>query len=68
MVEIEIGVLGAQCLARRIPDLETLTAEVEAWAAARNTTGAAVRWMFGVEQARLKLGHAYPTYTAARSG
>jgi hypothetical protein len=58
-------VLVSQCLARRIPDLDTLTAEVEAWVAARNTAGAAVKWMFGVEQARLKLGHAYPTYTVA---
>ena len=60
MVEIEIGVLASQCLARRIPDLATLTTEVEAWTAARNHAGAAVKWMFGIEQARLKLGHAYP--------
>jgi hypothetical protein len=32
MVEIEIGVLIAQCLARRIPDMATLMKEVEAWA------------------------------------
>jgi len=28
MVEIEIGVLASQCLARRIPDLIPLTTEV----------------------------------------
>jgi DDE superfamily endonuclease/Homeodomain-like domain len=61
MVEIEIGVLASQCLARRIPDLDTLTAEVDAWIAARNHAGAAVKWMFGIEQARTKLGHAYPS-------
>ena len=67
MVEIEIGVLASQCLARRIPDLATLTTEVEAWTAARHHAGAVVKWMFGIEQARLKLGHAYPThYDAAR--
>ena len=61
MVEIEIGVLASQCLDRRIPDLATLTSEVEAWTRARNKAGVAVKWMFGIEQARLKLGHAYPT-------
>jgi transposase len=60
MVEIEIGVLSAQCLDRRIPDLATLTREVELWTRARNTAGARIRWMFGIEQARTKLGHAYP--------
>ena len=62
MVEIEIGVLASQSSARRIPDLATLTTAVEAWSNARNHAGAAVKWMFGIEQARLKLGHAYPTH------
>ena len=31
MAEIEIGVLTRQCLQRRIPNRETLTAEVQAW-------------------------------------
>jgi len=60
MVEIEIGVLSAQCLDRRIPDLSTLDHEVDAWTRARNAASARVRWMFGIEQARVKLGHAYP--------
>jgi hypothetical protein len=63
MVEIEIGVLARQCLARRIPDLATLRAEVDAWIAVRNNANVAVKWMFGIEQARLKLGHAYPSPT-----
>lgn len=61
MVEIEIGVLAGQCLDRRIPDLRTLTTEVQAWVVARNETNVAVKWMFGIEQARTKLGHAYPS-------
>ena len=60
MVEIEIGVLAAQCLDRRIPDLGTLTREVEAWTRTRNEARAAIQWMFGIEQARAKLGRAYP--------
>jgi len=31
MVEIEIGVLRSQCLDRRIPDSQTLAAEIAAW-------------------------------------
>lgn len=60
MVEIEIGVLSAQCLDRRIPDMPTLDHEVDAWTRARNAAGARIRWMFGIEQARGKLGRAYP--------
>jgi hypothetical protein len=59
-VEIEIGVLSAQSLDPRIPDTSTLDHEVDAWTRARNAAGARVRWMFGIEQARVKLGHAYP--------
>jgi transposase len=60
MVEIEIGVLVGQCLDRRIPDIKMLTTEVAAWTRARNETGAKVKWMFGVQKAREKLGRAYP--------
>ena len=60
---VKIGILSAQCLDRRLPDLPTLTREVEARTRARNASRARVRWMFGIEQARTKLGHAYPTVT-----
>jgi transposase len=68
MVEIEIGVLASQCLARRIPDLVTLTAEVAAWITARNQANVTVKWMFGIEQARVKLEHAYPSHSDAARG
>jgi DDE superfamily endonuclease len=64
MVEIEIGILSTQCLARRVQDLPTLTDEVDAWTRARNAVGARVRWMFGIEQACTKMGHAYPSVAA----
>jgi len=60
MVEIEIGVLSGQCLDRRIPDRRTLEREVRHWERARNASGAKIRWMFGIEQARTKLGRSYP--------
>jgi len=61
MVEIEISVLSSQCLDRRIPDRETLAAEIAAWERKRNATGARVRWMFNVNDARRKMGRAYPS-------
>jgi len=57
--------LLAQCLDRRIPDRATLQREVEAWTRRRNDAKAVIRWMFGIEQARAKLGRAYPTQAAA---
>ena len=36
IAEIELSVFKRQCLCRRIPDLETLSAEAEAWASHRN--------------------------------
>ena len=61
MVEIEIGVTVAQCLARRIPDKATLVSEVISWEKRRNTERARINWMFTVERARVKLGE--PTHS-----
>ena len=60
MVEIEIGVLAAQCLDRRIESIVQLTAETAAWEQQRNATGARIKWMFTTEKARAKMGRAYP--------
>lgn len=60
MVEIEIGVMVGQCLARRIPDKQTLVAEVANWERRRNAERAAINWMFTIERAREKLGQSYP--------
>ena len=61
MVEIEIGVLGKQCLDRRIPERETLQREIAHWQRQRNAAGARVEWMFDVRRAREKLGRVYPS-------
>lgn len=62
MVEIELSVLVRQCLGgRRIPDVETLGRQVEAWAAERNRLGASVQWRFTTEDARTKLRKLYPS-------
>ena len=60
MVELEIGVLAKQCLDRRIPDAETLSAEIPPWVKARNDSGATVKWLFDVERAREKFARSYP--------
>jgi hypothetical protein len=60
MVEIEIGVLRAQCLDRRIDDKDTLTREIDAWETRRNAEGARINWMFTTQKAREKLRKAYP--------
>ena len=60
MVEIEIGVMVAQCLDRRIPDKKTLTSEISAWQRRRNREKARIQWLFTVQRAREKLGRSYP--------
>jgi transposase len=60
MAEIEIGVLKAQCLDRRIDDREQLVREIAAWQRARNAAGARIKWMFTTEKARTKMARAYP--------
>ena len=61
MAEVEIAVLSSQCLDRRIPDLQTLTAEVAAWEEERNRTATTIDWRFTSEDARIKLKRLYPT-------
>lgn len=67
MVEIEISVLSRQCLARRIPDIQTLSREVHACKKMRDATGARIKWMFNVDDARRKLGRSYPSTAATAS-
>lgn len=61
MAEIELSILSRQCLDRRIPDQETLRAEVAAWEAERNGSGTTVNWRFTTADARIKLKHLYPS-------
>jgi transposase len=62
MVEIEIGVLRAQCLDRRIDRKDRLATEIAAWQGQRNRSRARVKWMFTTERARAKLARAYPSH------
>lgn len=60
MAEIELSVLHRQCLDRRIPDLNTLKAETQAWAIQRNQQKVTIQWRFTTADARIKLARLYP--------
>jgi DDE superfamily endonuclease len=60
MAELELAVLAAQCLDRRLADQATLEREVAAWQSARNASGRGVDWRFTTADARIKLKHLYP--------
>ena len=60
MAEIELSVLGRQCLDRRIPDQQTLASHVANWEAQRNRNSVKVDWQFTTPDARTKLKHLYP--------
>ncbi len=61
IAEIELSILGRQCLDRRIPDDETLMREVAAWEDGRNDADAVINWRFTTADARIKLKHLYPS-------
>ncbi len=61
MAETELGVLGRQCLDRRIGDPETLRHEAGAWEHDRNARTAKVVWRFTTADARIKLHRLYPS-------
>ena len=60
MAESELSVLTTQCLDRRIPDRSTLSNEIAAWEADRNTKNVKADWHFTNAQARVKLKRLYP--------
>ena len=60
MAEIELSALVRQCLNRRLPDLPTVTREVQAWQQQRNDEVVKVQWQFQTSDARTKLKHLYP--------
>jgi hypothetical protein len=59
IAEIEISALTRQCLQRRVPDHDTLRAEVTAWQRRRNQQRRTVEWTFTRQHADRKLGRHY---------
>ncbi len=62
MAEIELSVLGRQCLSRRIPDQLSLRSEIAAWETVRNEKTATIDWRFTTDDARVKLKRLYPSF------
>ena len=60
IAEIELNVLGRQCLGRWIPDKPTLVRQADAWETERNADQAKVNWRFTTADARIKLKRLYP--------
>ena len=61
VAEIELSVLDRQCLDRRLPDRDTLAAEVADWTTRRNAAPVAIDWHFTTTDARVKLKRLYPS-------
>jgi len=61
VAEIELSVMGRQCLAQRIPDKERLTDEAVAWEERRNKHSVRIDWRFTTADARIKLKRLYPS-------
>ncbi len=61
MAEIELSILGRQCLNRRIMDMHTIKHEVDRWQQGRNNNASPMNWRFKTDDARIKLKKLYPT-------
>lgn len=61
MAEIELGILGRQCLSRRIDNVDELRHEVKAWETARDAAETKANWQFTTADARIKLRRLYPS-------
>ena len=61
MAEIELGILGRQCLSRRIDNIEDLRRETRTWKTDRDAARAKVTWQFTTADARIKLRKLYPS-------
>jgi hypothetical protein len=59
--EIELSVVQRQCLDRRLPDVATLTQELQVYEHCRNMQRATINWHFTTQQARRKLHRLYPS-------
>jgi hypothetical protein len=64
MAEIELSLLGRQCLDRRLADRPTMTHEVARWVSDRNAAAPTIDWRFTTADARIKLRHLYPAVHA----
>lgn len=62
IAEIELSVMSRQCLATRVPSLDTLNEQLCAWQTDRNNSNSKVNWQFTTDDARIKLKSLYPKF------
>jgi len=60
IAECELSIMTRQCLDRRIPSLNVLRREIQAWSKRRNTKQKGVDWRFTTKDARIRLKYLYP--------
>jgi hypothetical protein len=61
MAEIELGILGRQCLSQRIDTIDELRRQTTAWEKRRDQAKVKVNWQFTTADARIKLRRLYPS-------
>lgn len=61
IAEIELSVLGRQCLDQPFADADAVQAAVTAWQDPRNEASGRVDWRFTTADARIKLKRLYPS-------
>lgn len=61
MAEIELGILGRQCLSRRIDNVNDLRRETKTCKTDRNAASTKVNWQFTTADARIRLRRLYPS-------
>jgi hypothetical protein len=61
MAEIELGILGRQCLSQRIDNINDLRRQTQAWEKSRDQAAVKVNWQFTTDDARIKLRRLYPS-------
>ena len=62
MAEIELNVVSAQCLKKRIASIEEMKNMVNAWEKERNEKTKTINWQFSTADARVKLHRLYPSF------
>jgi len=61
MAELELSVLGRQCLDHRLPTMERVKAVIAPWEQGRNDHRVTIQWRFTTAAARAKLHRLYPS-------
>ena len=61
MAEIELSILGRQCLSQRIDNVDDLRRQTKAWQDPRDATTTKANWQFTTADAQIKLKRLYPS-------